>query len=70
MSGLENYILNLVLVEVRYPVNDKPRKGSSKVYNLVHHKRHDPSREGVVLDIDIPGCPQPFENAKVHIVFG
>lgn len=57
MSGLENYILNLVLVEVWYPVNDKPRKGSSKVYNLVHHKGHDASRESVVLHVDIPGCP-------------
>lgn len=57
MSELENYILNLVLVEVWYPVNDKPRKGSSKVYNLVHHKGHDASRESVVLHVDIPGCP-------------
>lgn len=57
VSGLENYILNLVLVEVRDPVNYKPRKGSPKVYNLVHHKGHDASRESVILHIDIPGCP-------------
>lgn len=54
---LETNILDLVLVEVRYPVNDEPRKSSSKVYHLVHHKGHDASGESIVLHIDIPGCP-------------
>lgn len=54
---LETNILNLILVEVRYPVNDDPRKSSSKVYHLVHHKGHDASGESIVLHIEIPGCP-------------
>lgn len=54
---LKTNILNLVLVEVGYPVNDEPRKSSSKVYHLVHHKGHDASGESIVLHIDIPGCP-------------
>lgn len=54
---LKTNILNLVLVKVRYPVNEEPRKCSSKVYNLVHRKGHDASGESIVLHVDIPGCP-------------
>lgn len=69
-TPIKTYALNLVLVEVRYPVNDNPRQRSTKIDQFVHHKGHDSGGNDVVGDIGIPCRPHPLENIKVNIVLG
>lgn len=64
------YILDLVFVEVWYAVDNHPWKRTPKVYDLMHHKGHDPSSQNIVLQVRIPGSPHTLQEVQVHIVFG
>ena len=63
------YLLNLVLVECWYPVDDHPRYGTAKVDDLVHEERHDSGGEDVVTNVGVPCRPHEFEIVELDIVF-
>lgn len=65
-----SYILDLVLVEVRYLVDEKPRQGTAKVYDFVHDEGHDSSGEYIVLHKGIPGRPETLKDVEMDIVLG
>jgi hypothetical protein len=67
---LATYVLNLVLVEVWYPINDNPGQRATKVDHLMHHKGHDARSQHIILHVRIPGRPHLLEHVEVHIVFG
>lgn len=43
------HVLNLVLVEIRDPVDDHPGKTPAEVDDLVQDEAHDAGGEGIVL---------------------
>lgn len=64
------YVLNLVLVEGGYLINDDPRQTPSKVECLVHDEAHYARCQHIVADIRVPRRPQPLEDVQRHVVFG
>jgi hypothetical protein len=64
------YVLNLVLVEVRYPINDDPRQAPAEVHRLVHNKAHDSRRQHIVSHEGVPRRPQLFHIVQAHVVLG
>jgi hypothetical protein len=63
-------ILDLVAVEVWYPIDDDPRKGATKVDDLVHDEGHDTGGEDIVLHVGIPGGPETLGGIEMRIVLG
>jgi hypothetical protein len=64
------YLLDLVLVQSRYPVDDHPRYAAAEIHNLVHEEAHDAGREHIVADERVPRRPEPFEVVELEVVFG
>ena len=50
--------MNLVFVEVGYPVNDDPGQGAAKVDYFVHDEGHDAGGKNIVLHEGVPGEPE------------
>lgn len=67
---LATYVLNLVLVEVGYPVDDDPGQTAAEVDDLVHEEAHDAGGEDIVADVGVPRSPHTLEVVEVDIVLG
>jgi len=61
-------VLNLVSVEIWYPIDDHPWQRTAKVNELMHHERHNTGCEDIVLHVGIPCSPHPLENIEVNVV--
>lgn len=64
------YVLDLVLVQRRYPIDDDPRKTSTKVHDLVHEKAHDSSGQHIISNEGVPRSPQLLKVVQVDVVLG
>lgn len=64
------YVLNLVLLEVRYLADDDPREGTSEVHQLMHNKGHDAGGNHIILHVGIPGRPHALQVVQMNIVLG
>jgi len=62
------HILDLVLVQRRYPIDDHPRQTPPEIHHLMHHEAHDASGEHVVAHERIPRRPQPLEVVELDVV--
>lgn len=64
------HILNLVLVQRRYAIDDHPRQTPPKVHHLMHEETHNPRRQDIISNERVPGGPHALESVEVHIVLG
>ena len=60
--------MNLIFVERRNAIDDYPRKRTTKIDCLMHHKRHDAGSKHVVLHERIPSRPKPLKDIKLYIL--
>lgn len=66
----QTYVLDLVLVEGGYGVDNDPGQTAAKVDNLVHHEGHDAGGEGVILHEQIPRGPETLCHAELDMDLG
>jgi hypothetical protein len=69
-ASITTYILNLVLVERRYLIDDHPRQTPPKVHQFVHGEAHNPCRQHIIANVRIPGRPHALEDVEADVKFG
>lgn len=62
------HVLNFVLVEVWYLVDDDPGQSAAEVDDLVHDEAHDARGEDIIANVRVPSHPHALEEVEVDIV--
>lgn len=63
------YVLNFVFVEETQSIDEDPRKGATKVNELVHGEGHDTGSKDIILHPGVPSRPQSLGDIQIGIVF-